>query len=46
MSPEPTTSGSKLEIRGLRKSFGGANVVDDLDISLEPGEPSPNLRAS
>ncbi len=38
MSPETSLNGSTLEIRGLRKSFGGANVVDDLDISLNPGE--------
>ena len=27
-----------LELRGLRKSFGGLLVIDDLDLSVVPGE--------
>ena len=27
-----------LELRGLRKSFGGLRVIDDLDLSVMPGE--------
>ncbi len=29
---------SLLEIRGLTKSFGGVRAIDDLDMSVEPGE--------
>ncbi|MFQ5439452.1 MAG: ATP-binding cassette domain-containing protein, partial [Paracoccaceae bacterium] len=27
-----------LEVRGLRKSFGGVNATDKVDLAVEPGE--------
>jgi polar amino acid transport system ATP-binding protein len=38
-TPPPTSSGGPLlEARGLRKSFGSHLVIDDLSLSVEPGE--------
>jgi phospholipid/cholesterol/gamma-HCH transport system ATP-binding protein len=39
MSPAPSTAAvAKIAVRGLRKSFGGKSVLDDLDIDCAAGE--------
>jgi len=35
---DPTPSGVKLEVRGLRKSFDGQEVLHGLDFDVQPGE--------
>ena len=36
--PEPSPYGVKLEVRGLRKSFDGQEVLRGLDFEVRPGE--------
>ena len=37
--PEPATTGrAAIELRGLRKSFGGQPVLSGIDLVVEPGE--------
>ena len=35
---QPATSGVGLEVRGLRKSFGGQEVLKGIDFKVQPGE--------
>jgi phospholipid/cholesterol/gamma-HCH transport system ATP-binding protein len=37
-SPASNQHGVRLEVRGLHKSFGGAEVLKGLDFQVEPGE--------
>jgi len=37
-APDPTPYGVKLEVRGLRKSFDGQEVLRNLDFDVQPGE--------
>ena len=37
-TPDPTPCGVKLEVRGLRKSFDGQEVLRGLDFDVQPGE--------
>lgn len=36
--PVPSNSGVSVEVRGLRKTFGGHEVLKGIDISVNPGE--------
>ncbi len=36
--PAPTATDAVIEVRGLVKSFGSTRVLDDLDLSVAPGE--------
>ena len=36
--PEPTSSEPLLEMRGISKMFPGVRALDDVDLTLYPGE--------
>ena len=37
-SKSPAAVGADLELRDIRKSFGGVLVVDDVSLAVAPGE--------
>lgn len=37
-SLSPAKNNARLELRGLRRSFGAYNALDDIDLAIEPGE--------